>query len=238
MNSSKGFLSTLLVFFAGVMVACSIGSGASSSTSGTGTTGDVSHLYVVLTGPHAVKAMSTASTHSAEATTQATQIAGCPGIGTITSDDASLSFWPIKTCTGYYANLQEAPTDADFSIPLGPNGNYQVFFDGAACTGNAYTRESPGISGKALVGGFVFFMDMSGTGRNDPDNYWVIEQGEATTDATIVSFFDGNSCQSSSASLTSIYPVKHNSDVLDQAGNPASGLASAPIQGPLNSGTP
>jgi hypothetical protein len=224
-----------------LVVGCHLG-GGNSAGAASGLTGDVSHLYVVLTGPHAIKASSTG--RSTEAVSQDAQVIGCPGIGTISYDDASLGYWPIKTCAGYYANMSEAPTSADSSIPLPPQGNYQVFFEGANCTGNAYTREAPGISGKALASGFIFFMDIGGTGRGDADNYWVVEKGEQTASATVFSDFNGAVCQSigntpsESIDLTSVYPIKHNTDVLDQDGNPSSGLASAPIQGPLTSGTP
>lgn len=255
------FLSALLIS-AVLLTGCKVG-GSSGPTPPPPPGSDVTHLFSVLLAPNATSAAAAAKFHSLRAMPMGSRtgrvalavspdavpaVVGCPGIGTITNDEASLPYWPVKTCENVYANLSEANTAQDIAYVIPPVANYQVFFEDATCSSPvAWSRESPGMSGKALIKGFLFLMDLQGTGPTDPDNWWFVlpDQTDTSQPVNVGSMWDSsNTCTASPTTLTGVYKTVRNDDplALGPDGNGGtkhlSGLSSVGLQGPLFTGTP
>lgn len=183
--------------------------------SGSTSSGDVSHLYVVLKADNALTALTTTraartlsvqSNSTQAAPNPAAAATGCPGLGNVIS--VQNDSYTIMSCTGVLMTVGIAPTANDTSALFGPTGAYQVWWDQPNCQGNAFTRAAPGISGAGLVNGYAFWMDPTFSGAHDSTTYWMVAPNTTPTDGvTVVSFFDGNSCQSTSAVLDGLYAV-------------------------------
>lgn len=139
-------------------------------------------------------------------------------------------YYDIITCSGIHAQVSEAPTASDLSVLLPPqDGQWQVFYEGAGCQGQAWTRSSNGIGGTDLVQGDAIFVDVNFTGPDDAGNYlWVNPVNPISGDVSIQSFFDGGSCQASSTVQTGLYKLTPI-----PADGTGVGWPAAPVTGPI-----
>lgn len=160
----------------------------------------------------------------------------CTGIGTLTgrpnnSDPLSTDNISGVSCTGYYFTISGAATSADSAIVQPAPAAVTIGYDGPGCTGNAYALASfngTGITEGAVANGAVF---RAYSGTNDPTNpssYLMLKAGTTLSSPNILSVLQGSSCSSFSGQLSG-YPLVTNDQTV-------SGVASAPIPGPVTIG--
>jgi hypothetical protein len=225
MNISRKFALVALVAASLALSACKVGGhdvGGGDSPPPTTASSDLSHIYIVLQAPNAITALKVNAearrlnsravarmvNGSPVATPDAVTETGCigdSGLGNVIS--VQVDSYTIFSCGGVMMTVSIAPTADYFSVIAGPHG-YQVFYEQPNCGGDGFTRASAGISGAGLVNGTAFWMDLHGTGLHDDSTTWMVAPGTVpTNNVNVVSFFDGDSCQASVATLDGLYAV-------------------------------